>query len=332
VTVLTVAEPLDGLAARSPGAVSPTGLALPPDLSYEAWEDIGKQLAAAERSVMWWVADWLLYGENTYGRKYEMALATTALSYGTLANYRSVAARVESSRRREHLSFGHHAEVAALDPDEQDRWLDRAQGEQWTREDLRQAIRRERRQAFADSFGAAPTLPAGLFDVLYVDPPWRYEHPVTERDSIEAHYPTLALEEICALPIADIAADDAVLFLWTTNPKLAEAIKVIEAWGFDYRTNLTWVKDWIGMGYWLRQRHELLLIAKRGEPPVPAEEDRPDSVLEAPRRAHSEKPEQVYELIEAMYPNARRVELFAREVREGWTSWGNEVPALAAAS
>ena len=90
------------------------------------------------------------------------------------------------------------------------------------------------------------------------------------------------------------------------------------AWGFEYRTALVWVKDQIGMGYHVRQRHELLRIGKRGELPVPAPADRPDSVIAAPRGRHSEKPEIVYALIERMYPHLARVELFARRRRPDW--------------
>src|SRR5690606_19179833 len=101
--------------------------------------------------------------------------------------------------------------------------------------------------------------------------------------------------------------------------------QVIDAWGFDYRTCMVWVKDRIGMGYYARQRHELLLIAKRGNFPVPDPEDRPDSVIDAPLGQHSAKPDVVYELIERMYPTVeRKVELFARRPRDGWAAWGNQ--------
>jgi N6-adenosine-specific RNA methylase IME4 len=147
--------------------------------------------------------------------------------------------------------------------------------------------------------------------------------------SIENQYPTMTLEEICALPIGDIAHENCVLFLWATAPKLAECFDVIKAWGFTYRTCMVWVKDKIGMGYHARGRHELLLIAKRGELPPPAAEDRPDSVVEAPRLEHSAKPPVAREIIERMYPNLPRIELFAREAAPGWKCWGNQVETAA---
>ena len=173
--------------------------------------------------------------------------------------------------------------------------------------------------------GEAPDLPDGIHNVLYVDPPWRYEHSKTESRKIENQYPTMALEEICELPVPTIAAEDTVLFMWATSPKLAESMQVIEAWGFNYRTCMVWVKDKIGMGYYARQRHELLLIAIKGTPGTPEPSVRPDSVIEAPRLEHSAKPECVYDLIERMYPDGKRIELFARNERPNWSSWGNQV-------
>lgn len=121
--------------------------------------------------------------------------------------------------------------------------------------------------------------------------------------------PCTALEEIEALPVP--AAEDAVLFLWAVSALLREALAVIEAWGFEQKSSLVWVKPSIGPGVWLRNRHELLLVARRGSFSPPEPEDRVDSVLEAPRGRHSEKPGAIYELIERMYPRASKLELFA---------------------
>ena len=142
-------------------------------------------------------------------------------------------------------------------------------------------------------------------------------------------YPTMTLEEICALRVGEIAHENAVLFMWATSPKLAECMEVIKAWGFNYRTDMVWVKDKIGMGYHVRERHEDLLIAKRGELPPPPVEARPDSVIEAPRLEHSAKPHVFYDLIDSMYPSVRKIELFGRapKQREWWTTWGNQASA-----
>lgn len=169
-----------------------------------------------------------------------------------------------------------------------------------------------------------PPLPAGVWEVLYADPPWRYEDATPNR-AVENHYPTMTVEELCALAVP--SAEDAVLFMWATAPKLVEALAIFDAWGFEYRTNAVWVKDKIGMGYYVRGRHELLLIGRRGTPGVPAPANRRDSVIEAPRGRHSAKPDAAYELIEVAYPSARRLELFARSERDGWDSWGHQAEA-----
>ena len=162
------------------------------------------------------------------------------------------------------------------------------------------------------------------YPVLYADPPWRYEHAESDSRAIENQYPTMALDDICALPVTDLATPDAILFLWATSPKLAESMRVIESWGFTYRTCAVWDKQKIGMGYYFRQRHELLLVATRGSIPTPAPGDRAASVIVEPREEHSAKPTKFAELIEAMYPTLPRIELFCRSPREGWAVWGNQ--------
>jgi len=162
------------------------------------------------------------------------------------------------------------------------------------------------------------------YPVLYADPPWRYEHAESDSRAIENQYPTMALDDICALPVTDLATPDAILFLWATSPKLAESMRVIESWGFTYRTCAVWDKQKIGMGYYFRQRHELLLVATRGSIPTPAPGDRAASVIVEPREEHSAKPAKFAELIEAMYPTLPRIELFCRSPRDGWAVWGNQ--------
>jgi len=112
--------------------------------------------------------------------------------------------------------------------------------------------------------------------------------------------------------------------MWATNPKLREALGLIEAWGFEYKTGAAWVKDKIGMGYYFRQKHELLLVATKGNLELPDENKRPDSIFFADRTEHSEKPDVVYELIEKMYPEYNKLEMFSRKERNGWKSWGDE--------
>jgi N6-adenosine-specific RNA methylase IME4 len=162
------------------------------------------------------------------------------------------------------------------------------------------------------------------YAVIYADPPWRYEHIETESRAIENQYPTMSHGELCALPVSDCATEDAVLFLWATSPKLAEAMRLIESWGFNYRTCAVWDKEVIGMGYYFRQQHELLLVATRGNLPPPAPSDRLSSVFRIKRAEHSAKPDEIAAAIESMYPTLPKLEMFARRQRGGWSLWGNQ--------
>lgn len=168
----------------------------------------------------------------------------------------------------------------------------------------------------------AGATPAGLFDLILADPPWRYDFAETDSRQVENQYPTMTGEEIEALDPR--GAPDSVLFLWATAPKLREALAVMEAWGFEYKTHAVWDKEVIGMGYWFRGRHELLLVGTKGDfsPPGPAA--RVPSVISAPRGKHSEKPEEVYAVLESMFPEAKRLEMFARGKRDGWHCEGYE--------
>lgn len=188
--------------------------------------------------------------------------------------------------------------------------------------DLREAIRDQVRQQRSVEFVPQP-IPDGKYNVILADPPWRYAFSESRSREIENHYPTMDLEEIKALDIP--ADDDAVLLLWTTAPKLEESLQVLNAWGFTYRTCAVWDKERIGMGYWFRIQHEILLVGARGSFPVPAPDRRISSVIRAPRSEHSRKPDVVHEIIERMFPNRKYLELFARAERPGWDVWGNEV-------
>lgn len=123
---------------------SSVALRLPENLTFDEWRQYGKQLLEGAVAVMWWIGDWLNYGERRYGQTYTMAVDMTGLELGTLANAKRVAAAIETSRRREVLSFSHHADVAALDPAEQDAILDEAATRGWTRQDLRAHLRERR--------------------------------------------------------------------------------------------------------------------------------------------------------------------------------------------
>jgi N6-adenosine-specific RNA methylase IME4 len=168
-----------------------------------------------------------------------------------------------------------------------------------------------------------PKLPTKEFSVIYADPPWKYDFSETESREIENKYPTMEVEQIKRMKIP--ASKDAVLFMWATAPKLREALEVIDAWGFEYKSHAIWNKVNIGMGYWFRGQHELLLVATKGNYVTPNASVRVGSVYSEKRTEHSKKPEYYYQLIEKMYPSKEKIELFARNVRNGWSSWGNEI-------
>ena len=168
-----------------------------------------------------------------------------------------------------------------------------------------------------------------LFGVLYADPPWDYPESGGGNRVVSAHYPTMTAEDICALRVP--AADNAVLYLWATAPKLREALAVISAWGFEYKTHAVWDKELIGMGYWFRGQHDLLMLGIRGKVTAPPPELRIGSVIRARRSKHSAKPDTVRDLIGRWFPNERKLELFARPwtdlwpKHDGWETWGNEM-------
>ena len=168
-----------------------------------------------------------------------------------------------------------------------------------------------------------PILPEGQFDIILADPPWSYD--INTRGSPDEHYDVMTNEDIYNLKVP--AADDCILFLWATAPKLQEALNTMEKWGFTYKTHLVWIKDKIGTGYYARNQHEDLLIGEKGNMPVPQEENRPPTIFHAGRtNEHSKKPDLVHNLIEQMYPNRQYLELFARQNdRPNWKFWGKEI-------
>lgn len=160
------------------------------------------------------------------------------------------------------------------------------------------------------------------YRVIYADPPWSYndKQNVEVLGGAEKHYTTMPLQDICDLPVP--SADDAVLFIWVTSPLLEDVFKVIKAWGFKYKSSFVWDKVAHNMGHYNSVRHELLLIATKGSctPDVPKLFD---SVVSIERTEHSRKPKEFRDMIDTLYPNGNRLEMFAREAPKGWDVWGN---------
>lgn len=171
------------------------------------------------------------------------------------------------------------------------------------------------------------------YSIIYADPPWRYKvySQKGHGRSAESHYPTMALEDIRALPVGTLAADDCVLFLWTTIPLLHDCFSVMRAWGFSYKTvAFVWIKQnrksdslfW-GMGHWTRGNAEICLLATKGHPK--RKSNRVHQFIISPLRGHSQKPDEARNKIIELVGDLPRVELFAREKADGWDAWGNEV-------
>lgn len=200
---------------------------------------------------------------------------------------------------------------------------------------VKQVLRanREREMAEASDTAAAQLATARRYNVILADPPWRFEV-WSQRGMDRAadnHYPTTTIDSLSIMDVP--AADDCVLFLWATAPMLREALTIMEAWDFEYRTHFVWDKDRAGTGYWNRNKHELLLIGTRGDIPAPAPGTQWNSVVAARWPGeHSAKPIEFHQLVEAYYPTARKLEMFARDrirpPRDGWDTWGNEAAGL----
>lgn len=178
-------------------------------------------------------------------------------------------------------------------------------------------------------------LPAGPFDFIMADPAWRFKSNSAAKPGRNAigKYRCMTMAEIKAMPIADLASPNSLLWLWTTAPMLPQQIEVAEAWGFKYSTIGVWVKRTktdklaFGTGFRLRNSHEMFVIATRGRPKT-ARNVR--SVVEGRLRKHSQKPDEAYVAAERLMPgdDVRRLDLFSRTDRLGWTSWGDEADSI----
>lgn len=185
-----------------------------------------------------------------------------------------------------------------------------------------------------------PKLPEKKFDIIYADPPWYYggklqfDKSSTSKENLDLSknifissasfkYPTLKTEELKNLNVQSIAKDDCLLFMWTTNPHLEQALDLAKAWGFSYKTvAFVWNKMVHNPGKYTLSYCELCLVFKRGKIPTPRGARNIKQLVEVPRGQHSEKPIDVMLNIEKMFPTQDRIELFARGRYEGWTAWG----------
>jgi N6-adenosine-specific RNA methylase IME4 len=181
------------------------------------------------------------------------------------------------------------------------------------------------RQAIAIRSEPPPLPGKGPYRVVIADPPWPYE----KRDDDPTHrgvlpYTTMSIDDICLTNVRSIAAPDCVLWLWVTNHHMREAFEVLDAWGFQQKTILTWVKDKMGMGDWLRGKSEHCLLAVRGRPIIEIKSH--TTILHGKVRKHSQKPEEFYDMVESHSPAPRYAELWSRHKRRNWDGHGDEYP------
>ena len=174
-------------------------------------------------------------------------------------------------------------------------------------------------------------VPTGPFDVIVCDPPWPYDNQDSYSDAGfrgTSPYPEMPLDEMAALKFS--AAKDCVLWLWTTHKFMRHSFALLDGWGFEDKVILTWVKDRMGTGRWLRSQSEFAIMAVRGKPQIALTNQ--TTVLHAPLREHSRKPDEFYEMVEELCLGAKRLDCFSREPRKGWAQFGNDLEKFGGAS
>ena len=194
--------------------------------------------------------------------------------------------------------------------------------------DIRSAAYMERRKNRYEGHFEPGRLPDGQYEILLADPPWKYPQGGVQMDyEAREWYKPMELDEIKAMGVEleGIIAEDAVLYLWTTSTHLEGALAVMEAWGFEYHSLWAWDKERSGLGSRCLHQMEYLLLCTRGSFPPPPEGTLRINLFRGNTGKHSKKPVALYEMIEEQYPRATKLELFARQARDGWDTWGNEV-------
>jgi len=174
-------------------------------------------------------------------------------------------------------------------------------------------------------------LPNKKYDIIYADPPWEYRNMGNIQATANSHYKTMKQSDIENLPVGELANKNSILFLWATFPKIQEALNTIKAWGFEYKTiGFNWIKTnpkngkpFFGVGWYTKSNAEVCLIGVKGR--APKESNSVSSVVIEPRRKHSQKPDTVRDKIVEFCGDIPRIELFARNRKEGWDAWGNEL-------
>jgi N6-adenosine-specific RNA methylase IME4 len=296
------------------------------------WQLAFDYATSSEESSPYWVGDLLAYAETRedWKQRFDQLISRTKLAPGTLHNRTSICRSVSVEVREMAPTPTHAAAVAALPAEDQKRVMRRVQEEGLNVSQTRKVVKRMTRPRIIEGQAALK----GKYRVIYADPPWKYDNnramPDGSLTPAEDSYEGMTIAEICALPVPLHTEHDAVLFMWVTNSHLLQnpgAREVIEAWGFKYRTNYVWNKVNGRPGHYSYPHHELLLVCVKGNctPDVPILLHDHASVFTEKRHGeHSSKPAFARKLIEGLYPDGTRLELFGRKKVLGWTVFGND--------
>ena len=299
--------------------------------SFDEWREAGRFFSRANGATLWWVGDWLNYGEFRWKETYQEASEQTGLEKNTLRKAKYIAALFESGRRIHTLTFDHHRLVAPVPARKADEFLNEASRYSWSTRELKQVVNQWKngKRASALPDGEPCTIDdldklissGQTFGCIYADPPWSYGNQGT-RAATDNHYETMDVAEIAALPVEKLAGEKCHLHLWTTNGFLKDAISMLEGWGFEFKSTFIWVKPQLGIGNYWRCSHEILLLGVKGGLTFPPTNIK--SWIEHKRSRHSAKPEAVRQLIEKVSPGPW-LELFGRRAIDGWIVWGNQI-------
>lgn len=303
------------------------GMEVEGEPTLEEYRQAGLFITWTERGSPWWLADWLRYGDRRqdWSEKLQQAQELTGYALETVKAIKETGEKIQRKHRRPDLTFAHHRVVESFTPKEQVELLDDAATNKWTVQDLRKHANHKRRRKVIE--GQAVLV--GQYRVILADCPFLYGNKQPSGSGAQTHYAGMTIEALCKLPIEAHAAKNAVLFFWVTAPMLYEEPgprEVIKAWGFQPKTGMVWHKYQHNFGHYVSIRHEHVVIATRGsclpDNPTPM----PDSVFTSTKRdlAHSEKPEELRTIIDKLYTEGPKLELFARRTAEGWDSFGDD--------
>ena len=321
----------DAIWSDGPYRATKTGLIVQGTPTFEQWERALYNLCKNTTTSAWTLGDMINEGRGKWEQddRYESALQATGLKYQTLANHAWVSRRFPQPLRDEHIDlvnvpFSWARLLVPLEDPPVFELLERAKVEHWDYEEFAAHAKGDRR----DRQERERAFPAGTFGVIYANPPWTRVEVSDEPDAPASdRYRKMTLGEIQKLTDANnidvktVFAPDCVLYMWTPDTKVDDAKAVLKAWGFTQKAFMVWVSDTQGPGRWARSRHELLMVATKGQPLPPRENDIPDSVIIEPRGDESDHPASFYDLLDRIYPGVPKLELFQKQPRPGWDGW-----------